>query len=127
MSEIHDVLEASLNINNRLSAEVDALKKHASRMSKQASGSFSKGALERVANVLVDCGFVKSAAKGAFVTMCTNNPNKVLEAFEKVASQVVKPVNKPESVGNVVSKSAGWFSVSKSPKEDPYKDCFGRY
>lgn len=120
MSELHDVLNASLAVNQQLSAEVDALRKYAKNQR-----SFSQDALAKVTDALIDGGFLKSASKDAYMKMCSENPDKVLESLQKIASSVVQP--NTEKVGTVVQKSASWFSTSNEPKEDPYKDCFQRY
>lgn len=129
MSEVHDVLNASLAVSQRLAAEVEALKKQAGKLQKSASvkvPSFSDAALSKATDVLVDCGFVKSASKDAFIKMAKRNPDKVLEALEKVASQSVKPVTKTAATGSLVSKDS-FFTVSKAPKKDPYAGTFSRY
>ena len=120
MSEIHDVLNASLAVNQQLSAEVDALRKYAKNQR-----SFSQEALSKMADALVDGGFLKSASKGAYIEMCNKNPDKVLESLQKIASSAVQP--NTDKVGTVVQKNASWFTTSNEPKEDPYKDCFQRY
>ena len=133
MSELHDVLNASLAVNQQLAAEVDALKKYAKSMPKKVTKTastapkFSKEALEKAADVLVDSGFLKSASKQAYIDMIASNPDKVLESLQKIAANAVKPVDKPEQVGSVVQKNASWFSVKEAKQEDPYKDCFQRY
>lgn len=127
MSEVHDVLNASLAVSQRLAAEVDALKKQACKMQKTASlKGFSPAALAKATDVLIDCGFVKSASKDAFIKMAKDNPDKVLEALEKVASQSVKPVTKTAATGSLVSKG-DLFTVSTAPKKDPYAGTFSRY
>lgn len=123
---IADLLAESLDITDGLLAENEQLRK-------KASLGFSDEGLSKVANTLVETGYIRKDQQDTFKSLCKENPSKLLDLVCTISKEAnLKNYKAPAKVVEAAAKPVSFLTVKSASQESAEKAArlnapFARY